>query len=211
MQGSIIAVIHSDLGADERAERLMRVLALSPYDARQHGQAPLPRAICSRAPAEEAAAAALRLSAEGLASAVFQRDTVLSDARRFLVRALQVRDEGLAGARKDGAQATIAWGDVAFIVLGMRNRLAFVDVVDEHGGVFSVRERETQFEGSGLPAVGGRAGVLALAAEVRARSNGRFDDRLMKPATLAQVCGPFAGSPLVDDLAESILLRSLAT
>lgn len=209
MQGHIIAVLTSDLGADERAERLARTLSWTPYEARQHAVAALPRALTSRPTADEASGLAQRLSAEGLASAVFHRDDVLQDGRRFVARALQVRDDGLAGVRKDGAQATLAWGDVAVIILGLRSRLAFIDVIDEQGAVFTARERDTQFEGSGLPAVGGRAGVLALAQAVRARSNGRFDDRLMKPASLAQVCGPFAGSPLVDDLAESILLRSL--
>ncbi len=210
MQGYIIAVIHSDLGADDRASRLARVLALAPYQARQHALVDPPRAVCSRATAADAQALAARLGAEGLPSAVFHQGDLLSDERRFVARALQVTDDGVAGIRKDGAQASLLWGDVAAIVLGVRNRLAFVDVVDQAGGVFAARERETQFEGSGVPAVGGRAGVLALAAWVRSRSNGRFDDRLMKPATLAQVCGPFAGSPQVDDLAESILLRSLS-
>ncbi|OGQ16860.1 MAG: hypothetical protein A2138_20650 [Deltaproteobacteria bacterium RBG_16_71_12] len=209
MQGHIVAVLHTDLSPDERVERLGRILSVTPYEARQHALVPPPRALASRPGAEEATALVDRLAAEGMPSAVFHQDAILADARRFVARALEVRDHGLAGARKDGAQVQLVWGDVTAIVVGLRNRLAFVDIVDERGGVFTARERETQFDASGLPVAGGRAGVLALAQHVRARSNGRFDDRLMKPVTLAQVCGPFASSPVADDLAESILLRSL--
>ncbi|MBI1948380.1 MAG: hypothetical protein HYS27_22015 [Deltaproteobacteria bacterium] len=209
MQGHIVAVLHSDLSPDERVERLSRVLSITPYEARQHATVPPPRALVSRPTAADAAALAERLGGEGMPSAVFHKDGLLTDGKRFLTRTLLVRDDGVAGARKDGAQAQLVWGDVAAVVVGVRNRLAFVDIIDELGGAFTARERETQFDGCGLPVAGGRAGVLALAQHVRACSNGRFDDRLMKPATLAQVCGPFAASPLVDDLAEAILVRSL--
>jgi hypothetical protein len=163
----------------------------------------------SRPTAADAQALAERLTSEGMPAAVFHEAELLSEAKRFLARNLRAQDAGVAAARKDGAQLTLPWGDVAAILVGVRKTLAFVDVIDEQGAVLCARERDTQFEGSGLPASGGRAGVLALAQLLRARTNGRFDDRLMKPATIAQVCGPFASSPVADELAETILLRAV--
>ena len=211
MQGHIVAIVRSDLTADDRAERLARILSLTPYEARQHAMVQPPRAVASRATAGEALELATRLDSEGMFASVFHQHDILGDARRFLARTLQVRDAGLAGLRKDGAQGQLAWSNVVAIFVGVRKTLAFVDIIDEDGGAFTARERDTLFDGSGVPATGGRAGVLALAQHVRARSNGRFDDRLMKPATIAQVCGPFASSPVADDLAETILLRAVLT
>ena len=206
MQGHIVAIVRSDLTPDERAARLARILTLTPYEARQHAMVQPPRAVASRPTAEDAAALAGRLLAEGMPAAVFDQASILDDSRRFLARSLKVSEAGLAGLRKDGAQSQLTWGNVVAIVTGVRKTLAFVDIIDEQGGAFTARERDTQFDGSGLPVTGGRAGVLALAHHLRARSNGPIDHR---PATLAQVCGPFASSPVADDLAETILLRAV--
>lgn len=200
------------LEPDDKAARLVRTLFVTPSEARQHSLVPAPRAVAARASLAEARALADRLVGDGLPALVLGPDDVITDAKRFLARTFVVTDEGVGAVRKDGGQARLPWGDVAFAIVGVRKTGApFVDLVDGNGGALSVRERDTLFDAStGLGVTGARAGVVALGQLARQKSNARVDDALIKPGALQKVLGAFASTPTADDWAVSLVVKSLS-
>jgi hypothetical protein len=200
----LVALLRTDLTEDDKAMRLLRlVVGLTSYEARQHASIAPPRVLASRANADEAQALAASLVNEGLHAIAFTPDDVFSDAKRFHAKHIELTDDGVNAHNKQGAHASLPWADVSVILVGTKNKLAFTDLVDTNGNVLTTREGETVFEGTGS-----RAGCIALGQTARGKSNGRFDDRLMKPAAIATIMGAFASMPNALDVSGWLLFQS---
>lgn len=209
-----VALVQCVLEPDDKAERIVRVLGVTAAEARQHALAGLPRVIATRSDGAAAGQLALDLQLEGLICVVVDGDAVITDARaRFIARTFRVDDEGVHAERKDGATASLAWGDMLVVVAALRDggKRPSIDLVDESGAsALCVREGATLFDANtGLGTLGARANVAALAQMARQRSNARIDDRLMKPNAAAAVLGGLASASGADDWASAVVARGL--
>lgn len=204
----LVVVVQSILEPEDKAAHLVRLLGMTPTEARGHAVVALPRVVASRGAVDVALGLARQLAAHGMGAAVIGPDDVVPDARRFIARTLRVDDEGVSAVRKDGAAAQLSWGDVSAAILAARKPGRWsLDLVDGAGGILCAREGDTLFDGSGLPA-GSRAALQALLHAVRQRSNARVDDRLTKPNAVPQVLGGFASLPQADDWAVRVVLQA---
>jgi hypothetical protein len=206
-----VALIQCLLDADDKAERIVRVLGVTPAEARQHAMVALPRVIATRSDGAAAGQLALDLQLEGLVCVVVDGDSIVTDARRFIARTFRVDDDGVPAERKDGATAALAWGDVAIAVPALRQGgKASIDLLDEGGNALCMREGATLFDaGTGTGTIGARANVLALAQLARQKSNARVDDRLTKPNAVPAVLGGLASAAHADDWASAVVARGL--